>query len=76
MIVKLPKAVRDSYWWKAEGEVLIDTDSIESVEQMYDRTPGGSHAVGYVLITMKSGVQHKVYEFLSKVAEIINGPSS
>lgn len=70
-MVKFPKAVRGDYWWDAQGEVVIDVGSVESVEQMYDRTPGGSPSVAYVLITMKSGVQHKVYEFLSKVQEAL-----
>lgn len=71
MMIKLPKAIRDSYWWMARGDVLIDSDSIESVEQCYDFTPSGASSVAYVLITMKTGVQHKVYEFLSKVEEMI-----
>lgn len=70
-MIKLPKAYRDSYWWTARGEVIIDVASIESVEQVYDRTPNGSQSVAYVLITMKTGVQHKVFEFLSKVEEMI-----
>lgn len=71
MMITLPKAHRGDYWWEARGEVVIDTDSIESVEQCYDRNVGGSSSTAYVLITMKSGVQHKVYEFLSKVKELI-----
>jgi hypothetical protein len=71
MKIKLPKAYRDDYWWTAQGHVIIDVDSIESVEQCYDQTPSGSQSVAYVLITMKSGVKHKVFEFLSKVEEII-----
>jgi hypothetical protein len=71
MMINLAKAVRDSYWWEAEGDVLIDIDCIESMETMYDHTPGGSRSAAYVLITMKSGVQHKVLCALSKLEEMM-----
>lgn len=71
MKVKLPKAHRDDYWWSAQGEVILDVESVESVEQCFERTPSGGSSVAYVLITMKTGVQHKVFEFLSKVEELI-----
>lgn len=61
MNIQLYKAVRGSYWWEKSGEIDIDSESIESIEQMTDRTPGGSTSNAYVRIVMKSGVEHKVY---------------
>lgn len=37
MMIKLPKAIRDSYWWMARGDVLIDSDSIERFTSFYPR---------------------------------------
>lgn len=68
-MITFPKAVRGDYWWEAQGEVAIDPASVESVEQMHDRTPGGSQSVAYVLVTMKTGTQHRIYEFMSTVRE-------
>jgi len=71
MMVKLPKAIHGGYWWEPEGNVCINPEFVESFEQIYDRTPGGSRSPAYVLVTMKSGVRHKVFEFLSKLEELL-----
>lgn len=60
-MITLHKAVRGDYWWDKSGEVDVDPDSVESIEQMTDRTPSGSTSNAYVLVTMKSGAAHKVY---------------
>lgn len=60
-MITLPKAFRDSYWWKHQGNVSIDTTSIESVEEVYATSGGGGQSFAYTLITMKSGVQHQIY---------------
>lgn len=74
MMITLSKAHKGSYWWEKRGdEVDIDPESVESVEQILDRTPGGSTSNAYVLITMKSGVQHKVYENLDEVRKALVG---
>lgn len=61
MRITFDLAHHGDYWWEKRGTISIDVDSIESFEQCYDRTPGGSTSASYVLITMKSGVQHKIY---------------
>jgi hypothetical protein len=66
-MIKLDKAVKGSYWWDKEGQVIINPEFIESIEQMYSRTPGGSRSTAYVLITMKSGATHQIYGDLSDI---------
>jgi hypothetical protein len=70
MMVTLPKARRESYWWNAEGEVSIETNLIESIEQCYDTTPGGSRSTAYVKITMASGATHLVYKPYDEVMKV------
>lgn len=60
-MIALNKAFRDSYWWSKGELIYLEVDSIESVEQMTDRTPGGSTSNAYVQITMKTGTAHKIY---------------
>lgn len=59
-MIELDKAFRDTYWWVKQGTVLIDPESVESIEQIYGRTPGGSDTEVYTLITTKTGTQHRV----------------
>lgn len=66
-MITLHKAEKGSYWWDKTGELDIDPSCVESVEQMTDRTPGGSTSNAYVLVVMRSGVQHKVYGDIHEV---------
>ncbi|QHB37409.1 hypothetical protein SEA_LEOPARD_2 [Mycobacterium phage Leopard] len=60
-MIELQKTFRDSYWWSKDESIWLDPNDIQSVEQMTDRTPGGSQSNAYVRIVMRSGVEHKIY---------------
>lgn len=66
-MIQLDKAVRDDYWWTKQGTVLVDAEAVESIEQMYDRAPGGNSNAAYTLITMRTGTQHKIMGDVSSV---------
>lgn len=69
-MIVLTKAVRESYWWSAGGNVMLDPKQIESIESMTDTNPGGSTSPAYRLIIMKSGAQHKVMESQDKITDL------
>ena len=69
MMITLGKAHRGSYWWGKKGEVDIDPECVESMEQMYE---SGHDSVAYTLVTMKSGVQHKIYNDIHDLRKAVN----
>jgi hypothetical protein len=66
-MIELRKAHRGNYWWDHLGEVMVDRESIESIEQCYERKGNGCISEAYTLIIMKSGAQHKVYGNVASV---------
>lgn len=67
-MVKLDLVVKGSYWWDKRGTVYVDLASVESIEQCYDRNPGGNYSAAYTLVTTRTGQQHKVYGTVEDVA--------
>jgi hypothetical protein len=70
-MVRFDKAVHDGYWWSGQGDVYVDSDSVESVQAIYKRTPGGNDSFAYTLITTKSGKEHHVMGGPEKVIEML-----
>ena len=72
-MIELYKAKMGGYWWEKAEPILLDETDIASIEQMSDRTPGGSTSNAYVRIVMKSGTEHRIYGDIYDVRRTIYG---
>lgn len=61
-ILKLNRVIKGSYWWDKAGQVVLDPESIESMDDLFDYSPSGSRSRCATRIVMTSGAEHKVYE--------------